>query len=105
MDDALRASRVWLLVMGTETDLSPTGHFEMGAAVFGDKQVITLLPAEAARPSLPALLRSREALVRDGPEETGRRVLAAISQDGSGSSAKADESSPLAPGRTRFSHR
>lgn len=100
ISDALRESRVWVLVLGEDVALTPTGRFEVGAAVFGDKLVITLVGREEARKELPQMLRRRNVVLRDGPEETGRRVLELIE-----SGARLEAPRTADSEQTSFGHR
>ncbi|MBL8470275.1 MAG: toll/interleukin-1 receptor domain-containing protein [Rhodocyclaceae bacterium] len=78
MQNALRTSPVFILILGAESANKPWTYFELGAALAGSKKIIPVLTGEVDVAELPPYLQSIQVLREKSPEEAGRRAAMAV---------------------------
>jgi hypothetical protein len=80
LQQALRESRVFVVVVSSHTMDSRWVLFELGAAMAGGKRIIPVLVDDAAPDQIPIQLEPFQFVRAASPEEAGRRVAAVVEQ-------------------------
>jgi len=80
LEQALRQSRVLVLIISPSTAGSPRTLFELGAAVGANKRVIPVLVDDVPSDALPPLVRKYQILRESSPGAAGRRVAEALTK-------------------------
>lgn len=78
MEQALRESRMLILVLGPDGFASPMMFFELGAAIADRKRILALVPDEGALERLPPVLRKYQVVRDPSPREAGRRIAEVV---------------------------
>jgi hypothetical protein len=78
VEEALRESRVLVLILNTENLNRPGTFFEIGAAVADSKRIVAVLAEDVDVASLPPLLRQLQSVKERSPREAARRVAEAV---------------------------
>jgi len=78
IEDALRESKVLVVVVSPYSFKSPWTFFELGAAVAGDKRIIPVVASETDWTELPALIRQFQFVREPNPAEAARVVANVI---------------------------
>jgi hypothetical protein len=76
-EEGLRESDVIAVVFNLTGPFRPDLWFEFGAAVGMGKRVVPILPREYPSSELPYPLRVRQGILRETPEETAKKLVAA----------------------------
>ena len=76
--EALRESRVVVLIISSSTARSPRTSFELGAAVGDGKVIIPVLVDDVPLEAVPPLVRKYQLLRESSPRAAGRRVAEAL---------------------------
>lgn len=76
-EKGLRASDWIVILLSRESPPGPRTYFEMGAAVGLGKRMVPVFAEDVDPSRIPWPLRHRQGLVREAPEETARKLLAA----------------------------
>jgi len=77
LEKGLRESDVFAVVVNPAVLFRPNFLFEVGAAVGMGKRVVPILPREVESSELPYLLRVRQGILRETPEETAKKLVEA----------------------------
>ncbi len=77
LECALRNSDLFVALIAPENIERPRLYFELGAALGMGKRVVGVVPHGFDRDRLPVPLRRRPHFVKDSPEQTAQRLLAA----------------------------
>jgi hypothetical protein len=80
-EKGLRESDVIAVVINLADLSRPNLLFEVGAAVGMGKRVVPILPRDFQSSELPYPLRVRQAILRETPEETARKLVAATQSE------------------------
>ena len=78
LEEALRESRVLVLLISPDSLDNSTAYFEIGAAVAGHKRIIPVLLENTDPSMLPPFLRDLQVRERKVSEDAGRRVAEAV---------------------------
>jgi TIR domain len=76
-EKALRESDVIAVVVNPAEALGPNLFFEVGAAVGMGKRLVPIFPKEYELSELPYPLRVRQGILRETPDETAKKLVAA----------------------------
>jgi hypothetical protein len=76
-EKGLRESDVIAVVVNLTDPFRPDLWFEYGAAVGMGKRLVPILPSESQSSALPYPLRIRQGILRESPEETAKKLVAA----------------------------
>jgi hypothetical protein len=76
-EKAFRESDVIAVVVNSAEAFRPDLWFEVGAAVGMGKRLVPILPKEFESSELPYPLRVRQGILRETPEETAKKLVAA----------------------------
>jgi TIR domain len=77
LEKALRESDVVAVVVNPAEALRPDLFFEIGAAVGMGKRLVPIFPKDYDLSELPYPLRVRHGILRETPEETAKKLVAA----------------------------
>lgn len=78
IEEALRESRVLILILSAESLNRPWIFFEVGAAVADSKRIVPVLAGDIDVASLPPLLRQFQAVKETSPRAAAKRVVDAV---------------------------
>lgn len=78
IEEALRESRVLVLIVSPKSLNRPWTFFEIGAAVADSKRIVPVLAEDVDIASLPPLLRQFQSVKERSPREAARRVAEAV---------------------------
>jgi hypothetical protein len=81
LEKGLRESDVIAVVVNLADPFRPDLWFEFGAAVGMGKRVVPILPREFPSSELPYPLRVRQGILRETPEETAKKLVAATQSE------------------------
>jgi len=80
--DALRASRVLVVIILSESNLDdPWTLFQLGAAVAGEKRIVPVVAGEVPSERLPPVLRRYQVLREPSPQEAGKRIARVVEKE------------------------
>jgi TIR domain len=82
IQDALRASKVLVVVLSSASIESPWTFFELGAAVADKKRIIPVIANDVQIERIPSLLRQFQFLRESSPLAAGKRIAEVISTNG-----------------------
>jgi hypothetical protein len=77
IEQGLRKSDWIVFVLGPEESQPPNVLFEMGAAVGLGKRIVPVFPEDLETSRLPYPFRVRQGLIKESPEKTARKLIAA----------------------------
>lgn len=77
LECALRTSDLFVALIAADNLERPRLYFELGAALGMGKRVVGVVPHGFDKDRLPVPLRRRPHFVKDSPEQTAQRLLAA----------------------------
>ena len=78
IEEALRESRVLVVVLSPHSFENPGRFFELGAALGGDKRIIPVIASDIDWNELPPLIRQFQSVKEPSPAEAARVVAGAI---------------------------
>ncbi len=78
IEDALRESRVLIVILSSHSMKSPWTFFELGAAIADHKRVVPVLAEDVDVSDLPPLVRQFQFIKDKSPREAGRRAAEAV---------------------------
>ncbi len=81
LEKGLRESDIIAVVVNLADVLRPNLLFEVGAAVGMGKRVVPILTKESRSTDLPYPLRVRQGILRETPEETAKKLVAATHRE------------------------
>ena len=81
LEKGLRDSDVLAVVVNPTGPFRPDLWFEFGAALGMGKRVVPILPREFQSSELPYPLRVRQGILRETPEETAKKLVAAMQSE------------------------
>src|SRR5689334_11353856 len=79
-EEALRQSRVFVLIVSPHTRESPQALFELGAAMGDDKRIIPVLVDDVPAGALPPFVRKYQPLRESSPRAAGERLADALTK-------------------------
>jgi hypothetical protein len=74
MEHALRTSRAWVVVLTPDSADSPWTYFELGVAIAGDKQIVSVLAEEMPLSELPPFVRKHPLVQESSPRVAAQKV-------------------------------
>lgn len=78
LEEALRESRVLILIVSPKSLSRPWTFFEVGAAVADSKRIVPVLADDVDVSNLPPLLQQYQSVKERSPREAARRVAEAV---------------------------
>src|SRR5438093_11503856 len=82
IEEALRESRVLVLIVNPRTIRNPSMSFELGAAVADKKRIIPVLMEDVPAEDVPPWISRYQLLRESSPRRAGERVAEALNKPG-----------------------
>ena len=84
LEEALRQSRVIMMILGPDSMSRPWTFFELGAAVADRKRIVPVLAENVEISNLPPLLRQFQFVKERSPRDAARRAAEAVGHPAEG---------------------
>jgi hypothetical protein len=78
MEHALRTSRAWVVVLTPDSADSPWTFFELGVAIAGDKQIVSVLAEVMPLSELPPFVRKHPLVQESSPRVAAQKVAISL---------------------------